>query len=63
MINEHKSVYNGIYKLNLMLRRPAGLMSIVVKIDRIILLFILINFNNNILVDIFVSGAFCILYL
>ena len=38
-------------------------MSFTVKITRIILLFILINFNNNILVDIFVSGEFYILFI
>ena len=63
LIEEHKSVSNEIYKLNLMLRRSAGGMSIVLTTVRIMLFHLLINFNNNIFVNILLVTVSCLLFI
>ena len=62
LIEEHKSVSNEIYKLNSMLRRSAAVMSIVLSTIRIIFLFVLINFYNNIFVNMMLGGSFLLLF-
>ena len=61
LIVEHNTVSVEIHKLNLMLRRSQGVMSIVLSTVRIIILHLLIRFNNNILLNMMLSIAFCIL--
>ena len=61
LIGEHNTVSIEIHKLNLMLRRSQGIMSMVLSTVRIIILHLLIRFNNNILLNMMLSIAFCIL--
>ena len=63
LIKEHKSVSSEIHKLNSMLRRSAGAMSIALTIVRIILLYLLINFNNNIFLNIVLIISFSISFI
>ena len=51
LIEEHKTVSYEIHKLNLMFRRSSGVMSVVITFLRIIGFYLLINFNNNIFVN------------
>ena len=62
LIDEHKSISNEIHKLNLMLRRSAGVMSIVLSTDRMIILHLFINFNNNIFVNVMLVATCCVLF-
>ena len=61
MIVEHNTVSIEIHKLNLVLRRSQGVMSMVLSTVRIIILHLLIRFNNNIFLNMMLSIAFCIL--
>ena len=63
LIDEHKSLSNEIYKLNLMLHRSAFVTSIVFTTVRIIYIFLLIYFYNNIFVDIMMIVGFLLLFL
>ena len=62
LIDEHKRISNEVHKLNLMLRRSAGFMSITMSTVRIIVLFLVINYKNNIFVNIMLSSVFIILF-
>lgn len=61
LIGEHSTVSIEIHKLNLVLRRSQGVMSMVLSTVRIIILHLLIRFNNNIFLNMMLSIAFCIL--
>ena len=61
LIEEHKSVSNEIHKLNLMFRLSAGVMTMVLSINRIISLYVLINFHNNIVVNVMLSALLFII--
>ena len=62
LIEEHKSVSNEIHKLNLMFRRSAGAMIIFISILRIIAMYLLINSNNNIFINVMLSVGFCLIF-
>lgn len=62
LINEHQRISNEIHKLNLMLRMSAGFMSITMSTVRIIVLFLVINYKNNIFVNIMLFSVFLILF-
>ena len=61
LIDEHKTVSNEIHKLNLIFLWSVGVMAIVLSIIRIILIFVLINLDNDFFANIFLSGGFIIL--
>ena len=61
LIDEHKSLSNEVYKLNLMLRRSAGITPKLFTAGRTIFLFVFTNFNNNIFVNIMMVVGFWLL--
>ena len=61
LIWKHKSISEEVYKLNLMFQWSAGVMSIVLSTDRVIAFYLLINFNNNILVNMLLSIGLCLI--
>lgn len=63
LIGEHKVISNEIAKLNLMLRRAAGGLAIFLITDRIIVLYLLISFKNNIFVIVMLLYQFLMLFI
>ena len=62
LIEEHKSVSNEIHKLNLMFHRSAGVMITFISILRTIAIYLLINSNNNIFINVMLSVGFCLIF-
>lgn len=63
LIQEHKDISNQIHKLNLMIRRAAGGLAIFLITDRIIVLYLLINYNNNAFVVVMLLCQFLMLFI
>ena len=63
LIGEHKVISNEIEKLNRMLRRAAGGLAIFLITDRIIVLYLLISFKNNIFVIVMLLCQFLLLFI
>lgn len=63
LIEEHKGISNEIHKLNLMIRRAAGGLAIFLITDRIIVLYLLINYNNNVFVVVMLLFQFLMLFI
>ena len=63
LIKEHENVSNEIHQLNLMIRRAAGGLAIFFIIDRIIVIYLLINYNNNVFVIVMLLCQFLILFI
>ena len=61
LFEEHKSVANQIHKLNSMLRRSAGVIAIELSTGRMMILYLLINYNNNFFVKLMLFNAFFIM--
>ena len=52
LIDEHNKLSNEIHRINLMLRKSAAVLLVILSVNRIIAFYLLINFNNNIFLEI-----------
>ena len=52
LIDEHNKLSNEIHRINLMLRKSAAVLLVILSVNRIIAFYLLINFKNNIFLEI-----------
>ena len=63
LIDEHRLLCNEIHKLNLMIRRSACFMTLLLSAGRVIILYLLINFNKILILEILAIIGFLVFFI